>query len=272
MSEPARAAKPVNDALADGKRKAAAGRARPPVGSAGLFALQRSAGNAAVSALMAGKVRSPGEQAVTDIDARAEGDAPRRAGDRHGREGAQGGQGGRRAGRPRRVRSRRPSALAVTTTGFGPGSVAPKKPVPPTKPVPAVSPLGKAASQGAPRPAGGKGGAGRGAGGAAGRRRRRRGRRARATVRRPAAAAAGRRRAVARPEDDPAFTQVTGKVKAFAKAKRAHPPAASKAKEAQDAALAPTDDVGRAGQGGQGRHDGRPAGGHRSTRRRSSRR
>ncbi len=38
------------------------------------------------------------------------------------------------------------SALAVTTTGFGPGSVPPKAPVPPSRPVPAVSPLGKAAA------------------------------------------------------------------------------------------------------------------------------
>ena len=47
-----------------------------------------------------------------------------------------------------------------------------------------------------------------------------------------------------RPEQDPAFTGVTGNVKGFAKAKRAHPPAAAKAKEAQDAALPPTDDLG----------------------------
>ena len=46
-----------------------------------------------------------------------------------------------------------------------------------------------------------------------------------------------------RPEHDSAFTRVTGAVKGFAKAKRAHPPAASKAKEAQDAALAPADDL-----------------------------
>ena len=32
-------------------------------------------------------------------------------------------------------------------------------------------------------------------------------------------------------------------MKGFAKAKRAHPPAAAKAKEAQDAALAPADDL-----------------------------
>ena len=69
MSEPARAAKSVNDALADGKRNAAAGRARPPVGSAALFALQRSAGNAAVNALLAGRWRSTGAETRTDIDA-----------------------------------------------------------------------------------------------------------------------------------------------------------------------------------------------------------
>ena len=47
-----------------------------------------------------------------------------------------------------------------------------------------------------------------------------------------------------RPADDPSFTQVTSKVKATGKAKRAHPPAKSKSKEAQDAALPPADDVG----------------------------
>jgi hypothetical protein len=38
-------------------------------------------------------------------------------------------------------------SIAVTKTGFGPASVAAKKPVPPTKPVPKVSPLGKAAAK-----------------------------------------------------------------------------------------------------------------------------
>ncbi|WP_203230695.1 phage tail protein [Agromyces humi] len=46
-----------------------------------------------------------------------------------------------------------------------------------------------------------------------------------------------------KPAQDPAFAQVKGGVKGFAAAKRAHPPAASKAKEAQDAALAPADDL-----------------------------
>src|SRR4029078_10625045 len=45
------------------------------------------------------------------------------------------------------------------------------------------------------------------------------------------------------PERDPAFKQVTANVKVFGKDKRPHPPGAAKAKEAQDAALAPTDDI-----------------------------
>ncbi len=45
------------------------------------------------------------------------------------------------------------------------------------------------------------------------------------------------------PAEDPAFAQVKGNVKGFANAKKAHPTAASKAKEAQGAALPPTDDV-----------------------------
>ena len=118
--------------------------------------------------------------------------------------------------------------------------MAPKKPVPPTKPVPAMSPLGKAAAKAA-KPAG-----------------RRPGRRGACPgdQRWPGAAAPSRlpcpatsscsrrsRRPACSPRSDPAFTQVTKNVKTFAKAKRAHPPAASKAKEAQDAALAPTDDL-----------------------------
>ena len=63
------------------------------------------------------------------------------------------------------------------------------------------------------------------------------------------------------PASDPAFTAVTKNVKAFAKAKRAHPPAASKAKEAQDAALAPTDDLtGQAKAAKADSMDAQPAG------------
>ena len=45
------------------------------------------------------------------------------------------------------------------------------------------------------------------------------------------------------PEHDPAFQQVAGGVKRVAADKRAHPPAASQAQQAQGAALAPSDDA-----------------------------
>ena len=132
------------------------------------------------------------------------------------------------------------SALAVTMTGFGPSAVAAKKPVPPPKPVPPVSPLGKAAAA-KPKVAGPAGAAA-------------------ASLPAVAAAALAAAPAPARltpdkllrppvpppgvkPAQDPAFAQVRGNVKGFAAAKRAHPPAASKAKEAQDAAVAPSDDL-----------------------------
>ena len=120
------------------------------------------------------------------------------------------------------------------------GTVAPKKPVPPPKPVPAVSPLGKAAAKPAEGEAGGghraarRPAAGAPVRGGCGRR---------PAVGGPAAAAAGqatRRRARRATPRSPRSRRTSRR---FAKAKRAHPPAASKAKEAQDAALAPTDDL-----------------------------
>ena len=69
--------------------------------AAPLLALQRSAGNAAVSALVAGKLRSSSKQASCRHRSGAAGDPSRRTGDRYGREGPQGGQGCRRAGRSR---------------------------------------------------------------------------------------------------------------------------------------------------------------------------
>ena len=133
-----------------------------------------------------------------------------------------------------------PSALAVTTTGFGPEAVAAKKAVPPPKPVPKVSPLGKAGAKAA-KVAGGAGG---GKGPAVVEEEP-----APAPVMAPEPLSADRlleppvAPSGVQPGEDPAFTQVTGNVKRFAKAKRAHPTAASKAKEAQDAALAPNDDL-----------------------------
>jgi hypothetical protein len=228
-------------ALADGGQRAGGKHARA-VGPHALLALQRSAGNAAVSALMAAKGRSPGEQAVAEIDAalrEIRRDEPEIDTVEQGLKAA------RSTGVPVELEGPKPppSALAVTRTGFGPERVAAKKPVPPTKPVPAVSPLGKAAAAGA-RAGGGGNGAGPAGppavafapGGAA------------APALAPAPLSGDQLLqppvppAGVRPEEDPAFAQVTGNVKRFAKDKKAHPPAGSKAKEAQDAALAPTDD------------------------------
>lgn len=149
----------VSDALADGKRRAAAVPARSDDRPRGLIALQRSAGNAAVNALLAAKLRSPGGDAVGDIDAalrEVRRDEPAVDTVEKGLKAA------KAAGVPVELEGPKPpaSALAVTTTGFGPGAVAPKKPVPPPKPVPKVSPLGKAGAKAAKPGKSGGGGAG----------------------------------------------------------------------------------------------------------------
>jgi hypothetical protein len=204
-----------------------------------VLALQRAAGNAAVNALLAGRMRFPGDQAVADIDGalrELKRDEPAADTVEKGLKAA------KAAGVPVDLEGVRPpaSALAVTTTGFGPGAVPAKKPVPPPKKVPAVSPLGRAGAKktapgggtGAAKPAGGGGSTGG----------------TMATAPKPLAADALLQPPVppsqVRPEDDPAFTAVTGKAKATAREKRSHPPAASKAKEAQDAALPPAGDIG----------------------------
>lgn len=223
-------------ALADGKRRIT-DRPRALEVPHAVLALQRKAGNAAVTALMAAKLRSPGGDAVGEIDGalrEIRRDEPAIDTVEKGLKAA------KATGVPVDLEGPKPppSALAVTTTGFGPAAVPAKKPVPPPKPVPKVSPLGKAGA----KPAAAKGG---GAGAAPP---------APAVAAPPVPATAAPlsgeqllqppvRPAGVQPEEDPAFTNVTGNVKGFAKAKRAHPPAASKAKEAQDAALAPTDDL-----------------------------
>ncbi len=150
MSAREHAAGPIGDRLAEGRARA--GTAARRGGAAGLFALQRAAGNSAVSALIAGKFKSSGD-AVSDIDKAL-----------HEVRGSEPDIGivekGLKATKAAGVQvdidgeANKPpaSALAVVKTGFGPGSVAPKKPVPPTKPVKAVSPLGKAGAK-APKPA-----------------------------------------------------------------------------------------------------------------------
>ncbi|MGZ4625186.1 MAG: phage tail protein, partial [Kineosporiaceae bacterium] len=228
----------LSGALAEGRRRQAAP-ARPPTGPQALLALQRYAGNSAVSALMAARLKFPGEQAVADIDG-----ALREL--RHDEPGIdtveKGLKAAQAAGVPVELEGPKPppSALAVRTTGFGPEAVAPKKPVPPPKPVPAKHPLGKAAAR-APHP--GRHGPGTGtapvpAEAGAG-----------ATTTAPAPLAADKLLqppeppAHVRPEADPAFTRVTKHVTGFAHAKKAHAPAAAKATEAQAAAVPPTDDL-----------------------------
>lgn len=241
MTGARRAAEPVEavtDALARGRRKVSGSGGNRPAAET-FLSMQRFAGNAAVNALISARLRSPGESALGDIDGalrEIRRDEPAVDTVEKGLKAA------KAAGIPVDLEGPKPppSALAVTKSGFGPEAVPAKKPVPPKKPVPAVSPLGKAAAK-APK----VGGGGKGA------------------AKAPAAAAGGGGGAVpgpaavsgeqllqppapptrTTPERDPAFTRVTAKVKTFAKAKRAHPPAAAKAKEAQDAALAPTDDL-----------------------------
>ena len=213
----------VSHAVADGRRRVSGDRARAVVGPRAVLALQRDVGNAAVSALMAAKLKSPGEQAVADIDAalrEVRRDEPVIDTVEKGLKAA------KTAGVPVDLEGPKPppSALAVTTTGFGPESVAAKKPVPPAKPVPAVSPLGKGPQ---PWPPGRRSPAE--AQPVARRQRRHPPRAARphspsaphrcrptSSSRRPC------RRPRVRPEDDPAFTQVTGNVKALRQGQDGH--------------------------------------------------
>ncbi|WP_190242989.1 hypothetical protein [Arthrobacter globiformis] len=234
----------VGGALSEGRRRAA-GQSSAGLDPRTVLALQRQAGNAAVGALMAARQKSPGEQAVAEIDSaltEIRKSEPAIATVEKGLKAAS------TAGVPVDLEGPKPpaAALAVTRTGFGPGQVAGKKPVAPPKPVPAVSPLGKAAGAKV-------GGPGKGATGG------------KITAPGPAPAQAGGAAAPAmleplalpadkllqppvaptpvRPADDPAFSQVTGNIRGFAQSRKAHPPAASKAKEAQAAALPPSDDV-----------------------------
>ncbi|WP_232490813.1 hypothetical protein [Mycobacterium dioxanotrophicus] len=233
MSEPARAAREVNDALVAGRAQTR--RPRPQPGVTGLAALQRAAGNAAVNALLLGKLRAPGKEEIETALGEMRRDEPAVDTVEKGLKAAQA------VGVPVELEGPKPpaSALAVTTTGFGPGSVAPKKPVPPPKPVPAKSALGKAAASPLKRA---------GVGGAGGR--------AAAPAAPVSAAATGPAALSAdqllqppvvppgvKPAQDPAFGAVTGGVRAVAHDKRSHPAAGSKAKEAQDAAVAPSDDI-----------------------------
>jgi hypothetical protein len=229
----------VNDTLNDARPRSRRRAESSTVGPPAVLALQRRAGNAAVSALMAGRMRFPGDRAVADIDGalrELRRDEPAADTVERGLKAA------KAAGVPVDLEGVRPpaSALAVTTTGFGPGSVPAKKPVPPPKKVPAVSPLGRAGAKKAASARKGGGGTNRAAGDTAGATTmpETSGLPADALLQPPVPPAQ------VRPDDDPAFTQVTGKIKTAGRQKRAHPPAAAKAKEAQDAALPPAGDIG----------------------------
>ncbi len=222
------------------------GRTRPgphptlPPGAAAVLALQRAAGNEAINALMLGRMRMPGATARREMDdAYTELHRDEPVVDKVER----GLRAAKALGIPVDLEGIRPpaSALAVTTTGFGPGNVAAKKPVLPPKKTPALSPLGQVSAKKAPgaRAAGAKAAGpapvaapdvGGGVGVAA------------PVITDPLQAPVAP--AFVRPVDDPAFAAVTGKVKATAKQKRSHPPASAKAKEAQDAALPPANDIG----------------------------
>ncbi len=142
---PAAARAEVSDALGDGRRRAER-RAGRGVGPAALLGLQRAAGNSAVNALLAARMRFPGEDAVGRIDAalrEVRTDEPAIDVVEKGLREAQA------VGIPVELEGPKPpaSALAVTKTGFGPEQVPQRKPTPPPKPTPAVSPLGKAAAR-----------------------------------------------------------------------------------------------------------------------------
>lgn len=224
-------------------------------GRQALLALQRSAGNSAVSALLLARMRSPGDEELRRIDAATRelrGDDPSLDVVEAGLKEA------KALGVPVELEGPKPppQALAVTRNGFGPEKVPQKKPTPQPKPTSAVHPLGKAGGMGAKggRGAGSVAGKGTGAtkkapGGGGG------GGPGNAGGPMTTGAMSGGSLAADQllqppvppthltPSEDPAFTAVTGRVAGFAGMKKAHPPAAAKAKEAQDAALAPSDDV-----------------------------
>ncbi|MFW0784986.1 deaminase domain-containing protein [Gordonia sp. CPCC 206044] len=229
MTEPAREQRPVTDALVTGRRHAAA--SHPS--STGVTALQRAAGNGAVEALLLGRFRAPGKPEISAALREMRHDEPEIGIVEKGLKAA------KAVGVPVELEGPKPppSALAVTMTGFGPASVESKKPVPPRKPVPPKSPLGAAAAKVA-RPTGSASAGGVVVGGAP---------RAPAAPRTSLSADELRAPPVAPqfmpPHRDPEFSAVTTGVATAAATKRAHPRATSKAKEAQDAALAPSDDL-----------------------------
>ena len=265
-ADSARAA--VGDALAKGRRRTAIlprGAARPDGDAARRRqrGRQRADGREAEVARRAGAVRHRRGAA---------GDAPGRAGDRHGREGAEGGQGGRRIPSTSRGPKPPPSALAVTKTGFGPGSVAAEEAGAADRSRCRRSqPARQGGGQGAPSRSAAARGArtDRGA-------RDRRWRRRRPQAPPPLSAdqllqpPVGADRCAARGGSG---VHAGHRERQGVRQGQAGAPAGRvEGQGGPGRGARPDRRPGRAGQGGQGRHDGRPAGRARSTRRRSSRR
>ncbi len=223
-----------------------------------MLALQRRAGNAAVSALLAGKAKTTDDTKLDHIEAAIK---EVKKNDPDIDKVEKGLKDTKAAGVPVDLEGEAqkppPSLLEVVKTGFGPGAVAPKAAVAPKGKVAEKSPLGKGAqTPKKPGGTGGKGGksavskakadgaGGKGekdaAGGAPG---------VGAAVSPEAALGGGKeleppvKPEPMQPEDDPGFVAVTGKTAKYAKAKGSHPPASSKAKEAQGAAAAPAEDI-----------------------------
>jgi hypothetical protein len=213
---------------------------RAPGTAGAVLALQRQAGNAAVTALLSAQARSPTPGAGAEINAAL---TELRGGDPSLAPVERGLRAAKALGVPVQLEGPKPaaSALAVVRTGFGPEKVAPKK---------APQPAGASPRIASRRRSGGMPGRSRPGPG--------RGRRVRPAGAGPAAAdlaptgsALIGDRALSppvpptgmRPRDDPAFKRVTRGVRTSAASARAHPSAADKAREAQAAAVAPPDDV-----------------------------
>ena len=213
-------------------------------------------------ALMAAKLRSPGEQAVTEIDAalrEIRRDEPAIDTVEKGLKGA------KAAGVPVDLEGPKPpaSALAVTKTGFGPGVGGREE----------AGPAGQAGAGGHPARQGrgegrqaGRAGKGGRCGAAAGAGTRRAAAAARAAGscaddRGQAPAAAGRRRPATRPERGPGLRPGQGQCQGLREGQEGAPAGRVEGQGGAGRRAGPDRRPGRSGQGRQGRRDGRPAGG-----------
>lgn len=216
-------------------RRAAGARQQPAPADA-LLRLQSGAGNQAVGALLAGRLRGPGEQGRSDIDAALV--AVRQSVEPDPTVVERGLRAAKAVGVPVDIdgAAAKPpaSALAVSTTGFGSDRVPAKRPVAGPKPIPKRPPPPATATGRRTQPPGSSGA------------------REPGPVAPAPAAVAGPadlrlqppvRPTPIHPSADPAHAAVRGRIAGVGRNLRSHPPAASKAAEAQSAAVAPTHDL-----------------------------